>query len=147
MSNWESFSNLLEQEYELWQKLYQENAEWTMTAENMLEEGQSFFAIKENYLEKILQLQSAMELYQKEIEALSEPLSMELQQKIKKTIENIGSLQILLNQQERSNKQYLLQCQTQIKEEIKSYRNKKAVQTGYQSMPLLAESALMDQKN
>lgn len=149
MNNWEKLSALLEKESEVWHKIYQLNEErmQNLSKEVFLQEEDSFAHQKEIWLEKIFAIQQAEDQLKNQIEDEGEKASLELQMQINQSMGAIRIFQSNLKDQEKRLRQRLEEFGAQIREEIKSYRNKKMVQSGYQAMPILEESALIDKKN
>lgn len=149
MNYWEKLSDLLEQESELWKKIYQFNQEQMdrLNKDNLLQEGEDGLRQKEIWLNQIFRLHQEADRMQLVIETNAEKVTQPLQEEINQSLQKIMTLQQELKAQEQRAGQMLADYGNQIREEIRNYRSKKAVQTGYSAMPLLDESALLDKKN
>lgn len=149
MKHWEQLSALLKEEAEIWQKIYQYNNDkriWT-TKEEWMEEGESFIEQKESLLNDLFRIQKEISEAQLHIEKTSVKATQLIQEQIEQSIRKIETLQKDIQKQEEKMSQILLNVGNQIREEIKKNRNRKTMQTGYRSMPILEESALLDEKN
>lgn len=149
MKHWEQLSALLKEEAEIWQKIYQYNNDkriWT-TKEEWMEEGESFIEQKESLLNDLFRIQKEISEAQLHIEKTSVKATQLIREQIEQSIRKIETLQKDIQKQEEKMSQILLNVGNQIREEIKKNRNRKTMQTGYRSMPILEESALLDEKN
>lgn len=148
MDYWDKLSDLLEQETELWQKIYQHNQKQMehLDKGNFLQEGEKGIEQKELWLNQIFQLHKELDNTQLAIEREEESLTFPLQKEIQQKMEKLMCLQQELQEQEQRAGRMLTECSRQTREEIRIYRNKKQVNFGYQAVALPGESALLDQK-
>ena len=152
MDNWSRLFELLAEEAALWQES-QSQAEQQLAAwqakEITVEEAENYLTRQERSQALLLQKQAEIEQLQAEIEATAEKLSAERQAELERAVQARAELQkfqaklTVQNQELQAGLRNFGEKQRNL---IRESRSRQAAQQTYQTVPLSAESALLDQK-
>ncbi len=152
MDNWSRLFELLAEEAALWQES-QSQAEQQLAAwqakEITVEEAENYLTRQERLQALLLQKQAEIEQLQAEIEAAAEKLSAERQAELERAVQARAELQkfqaklTVQNQELQAGLRNFGEKQRNL---IRESRSRQAAQQTYQTVPLSAESALLDQK-
>ena len=152
MDNWSRLFELLAEEAALWQES-QSQAEQQLAAwqakEITVEEAENYLTRQERLQALLLQKQAEIEQLQAEIEAAAEKLSAERQAELKRAVQaraELQKLQAKLTVQNQELQVGLRSFGEKQRNLIRESRSRQAAQQTYQTVPLAAESALLDQK-
>ena len=152
MDNWSRLFELLAEEAALWQES-QSQAEQQLAAwqakEITVEEAENYLTRQERLQALLLQKQAEIEQLQAEIEAAAEKLSAERHAELERAVQARAELQkfqaklTVQNQELQAGLRNFGEKQRNL---IRESRSRQAAQQTYQTVPLSAESALLDQK-
>ena len=152
MDNWSRLFELLAEEAALWQES-QSQAEQQLAAwqakEITVEEAENYLTRQERLQALLQQKQAEIEQLQAEIEAAAEKLSAERQAELERAVQARAELQkfqaklTVQNQELQAGLRNFGEKQRNL---IRESRSRQAAQQTYQTVPLSAESALLDQK-
>ena len=152
MDNWERLFKLLAEEAALWRESQNQTerqlAAW-QAKEITAEEAENYLNEQERLQTLLLQTQTEIEQTQETIEAATEKLSTEQQAKLEKAVQARAELQKLqerLSVQTQELQAKLNSFSEKQRSLIRESRSRQAVQQSYQTVPVLEESALLDQK-
>ncbi len=152
MDNWSRLFALLTEEAALWResqnKTEQQLSAWRLK-EVTEEEAEGYLAEQERLQALILQKQAAEEELQAAIDAAAEKPSAQQQEQLKAAVqarEELRKLQEKLTAQVKEVQAGLRSFGEKQRGLIKAGRSRQAVQQSYQTVPVLEESALLDQK-
>lgn len=152
MDNWSRLFELLAEEATLWRES-QSQAEQQLAAwqakEITVEEAESYLTRQERLQALLLQKQAEIEQLQAEIEAAAEKLSAERQAELERAVQaraELQKLQAKLTAQNQELQAELRSFGEKQRNLIRESRSRQAAQQTYQTVPLAAESALLDQK-
>ena len=152
MDNWSRLFELLAEEATLWRES-QSQAEQQLAAwqakEITVEEAESYLTRQERSQSLLLQKQAEIEQLQAEIEATAEKLSAERQAELERAVQaraELQKLQAKLTVQNQELQVGLRSFGEKQRNLIRESRSRQAAQQTYQTVPLAAESALLDQK-
>lgn len=152
MDNWERLFKLLAEEAALWRESQNQTerqlAAW-QAKEITAEEVENYLNEQERLQALLLQKQTEIEQLQMEMDAAAEKPSAERQAEIERAVQDRAELQklqaklIAQNQELQAELRNFGEKQRNL---IRESRSRQAVQQTYQTIPLAAESALLDQK-
>ncbi len=152
MDNWERLFKLLAEEAALWRESQNQTerqlAAW-QAKEITAEEAENYLNGQERLQVLLLQKQAEIEQLQTEMDAAAEKPSAERQAEIERAVQDRAELQklqaklIAQNQKLQAELRNFGEKQRNL---IRESRSRQAVQQTYQTIPLAAESALLDQK-
>ena len=149
MANWGKVSSLLAKEMALWEQIEAKNRtqiQCFVDKNNSLEGIEQYLEEKDALLEALVEVQIEMDNMKISVEQDKTWAEEALHQEIINKTKQLVDLQAGIVQQEKTMKQYFRRAGDELREQIRAFREKRAMNSSYNTAPILEESILLDKK-